>query len=290
MRSTFATIFAIVALLMPLAACGRDDADAAPAAGVGSAAAAPAAAAAPGPAAAEPAAAPASAPAAAAGKPAPKLTSLPTTPVPAGDLRDAYFHWDKAVVTVAAHPDTFRDEDDWSRVSEWTAVPEKGAQKLVDCDIDNPPEGKVARTTLVALRGTVRARSWATIGKVPVLELEGCEVVASSEVVATGDPWRLDGTPIPIQALYDAALGWQGKKVQVVGSYHSSTHSSAGDTQRHDLVDASGKKAVSCSHQGAAPAPQSAVDQRDGVIVEGTIGEPSFDQVNLIDCRFVNRS
>jgi hypothetical protein len=235
------------------------------------------------------AAAPAS-PAGPAGKPAPKITSLPTTPVPAGDLRDAYCHWDKAVVTVAAHPATFRDEDDWSRVSEWTAVPEKGAQKLVDCRIGNPPEGKVARSTLVALRGTVRARTWATSGRVPVLAFESCEVVASSEVAATGDPWRLDGTPIPVQALYDAALGWQGKKVQVVGRYHSSTHSSASDTQRHDIADASGKKAVACSHKGNAPAPQSAVDQRDGVIVEGTIGEPVFDQVQLTDCRFVNRS
>jgi hypothetical protein len=172
-----------------------------------------------------------------------------------------------------------------------TAEPDKEAPKLVSCDFTSTPEGKVARTTLVAVRGKVTERSWTSGNRDGALAVEECEVIGvGDEVNAAGDPWKLDGQAIPVQALYDAALGWQGKKVQVVGRYNGSTHSSAGDTQRHDFEDASGKKAVACSHKGNAPAPQSAVDQRDGVIVEGTIGEPFFDQVQLTDCRFVNRS
>ena len=282
-------------LLVAAVGCGGEASDGnASAAGVGAsagnAAAAPAAAGEPA-AAAAPATAPA-APAAATvmvTRPAPKLTSLPSTPVPAGDLRDAYHHWNGATVTVAGYPDTFRDTEPWSRVSELTGTPEDDDPVLVDCDFASPPEGDAARAELAVVRGTFTGRSWATIGNVPVIQMKDCTVVPGG-AAATGDPWTLDGTPVPIQQLYDAVVGWQGKKVQVVGAYDSSTHSSAGDTQRHDLRDAAGKVAVGCEHPGKAPAPRSAVDQREGVIVEGTIGEPAFGTVTLQDCRFVNRT
>ena len=283
---------ATLALLVAVTGCGREASEASTTTAL-EAAAAPPAAAAPAPA---PGGVPGAgaAPAAAAPDPRakPKLTSLPATPVAAGDLRDAYFHWNGATVTFAGYPDTFFEEEDWSRVSAFTATGQKDAQVLVECDFAAPaPAGTASRTTAAVVRGTVTGRTWATRDGVPMLQLDDCALVAGADpAAAAGDPWALDGTPVPIQALYDAALGWQGRTVQVVGRYDSSTYSSAGDTQRHDLSDGSGRKAIGCSHQGEAAAPRSAVDQRDGVIVEGTIGEPSFNQVNLDDCRFVNRS
>lgn len=293
------------ALLVAAVGCGRDaEAGSAPAAGVGASAAPdsaaePAAAATGSTVTAAPAAVPATAtgsapaavPASVPAKPAPKLTALPAGPVAAGDLRDAYFHWKGATVLVAAHPVTFRDEFYWSAVNLFAAVAEKDPPELLDCDFANKPDGNVARSATVVLRGKLRARDFNTASAPPRLAMEDCEVVSVGEPPAeTGDPWRLDGRPIPVQALYDAAFGWQGRTVQVVGRYDSSTHSSAGNVQRHDLADAAGKKAVACSHSGNAPAPKSAVDQRDGVIVEGTIGQPFFDTVNLENCRFVNRT
>ena len=273
--------------------CGADGgatAEAAPSASAGASTVAVAASG-PGPAATAKAQAAPAAAASAAAKPAPKLTSLPSAPVPAGDLRDAYFHWIGETVHVAGYPATFFDEDYWSGVDALTAVPEKGAPGLVDCRFAAVPEGKVARTTPVVVRGKVEARTWATTDGNPMLQLGDCEVVAIGEQPASvGEPWQLDGRPIAVQALHEAALGWQGRKVQVVGRYHGSTHSSAGDLQRHDIADASGKVAVGCSHRGSAGAPASAVGQRDGVVVEGTIGEPMFDQLTLENCRFVNRS
>jgi hypothetical protein len=280
------TTLVAVSLLLPLAACGRTSAGpvAAAAAEGGSEGSSLAPSGTVG--AASPAAATSTA------KAPPKLTSLPASPVAAGDLRDAYFHWDNATATFAGRPDTFFDEEDWSQVSGFTASGEKGDQVLIECTFAEPvPRGKASRNTPAVVRGTITGRSWATSGNVPILEMKDCRLVDGADATGTaGDPWRLDGRAVPIQTLYEAVFGWQGKTVQVVGRYDSSTHSSAGDMQRHDLDDAAGTAAVGCSHSGSAPAPRSAVDQRDGVIVEGIVGRPTFGTVHLEDCRFVNRS
>lgn len=228
---------------------------------------------------------------AAAGKPRPAITSLGSEPLDAGALRDAYFHWQDELVTVAGHPLTFFETEDWRQVEALSAVAERDAPALVACEWARVPEGKTTRTDVVVVRGRFVARSWAVPAKdPPQVELRECELLAGAPVEPAGDPWQLDGRPVPVAAFHDAVFGWQGQRVRAVGHYDSSTYSSASDTTRHDLARAGGGKVLGCESAGQAAAPASAVAERDGVVVEGVVGEPAFGAVGLRECRFVNRS
>lgn len=83
---------------------------------------------------------------------------------------------------------------------------------------------------------------------------------------------------------------WLGQTVQVVGYFKGTTHSSATDTTRIDLkTDQLGKTVVGGIISGKQVAPRSAVKQRAGVIIKGTIAEPYFGMVILNDASFQNR-
>jgi len=109
------------------------------------------------------------------------------------------------------------------------------------------------------------------------------------------DPNHYDpDEPVPASALYDAFYGdkdaWLGKQVTVVGYYKGSTHSSATDETRVDLKTGQlGKTVVGCMIKGKDVTPRSAVAQRAGVIMRGTISEPFFGQVILRNAVFMNR-
>lgn len=100
--------------------------------------------------------------------------------------------------------------------------------------------------------------------------------------------------PIPADMLHDAFYAdkeaWLGKEVQVLGYYKGSTHSSATDRTRVDLkANATGKSLVGCLIPGKGVTPESAVKNRAGIIMKGTITQPFFGQVILDNAVFLNR-
>ena len=100
--------------------------------------------------------------------------------------------------------------------------------------------------------------------------------------------------PLPAQVLYDAFYAnkdaWLGKKVTVMGYYKGSTHSSATGETRVDLKAGQlGKTVIGCMIAGKDVTPRSAVEERAGVIMRGTISDPFFGQVILRDAVFMNR-
>jgi len=89
---------------------------------------------------------------------------------------------------------------------------------------------------------------------------------------------------------YANQKAWLGQTVQVVGYFKGTTHSSATDTTRIDLkTEPLGKTVVGGIISGKQVAPRSAVKQRAGVILKGTIAEPYFGMVILNDASFQNR-
>lgn len=229
-----------------------------------------------------------------ASKPAPRLTSIGDGPVPAGDLRDAYFHWKDETITVAAYPSQHRSPGRWRQRMSFGAEPATDSSAMLVCQMAEVPEEKIASDTLVVLRGTFSHRFFAVLeGQPPRIDMEDCEVVSSGgDMPAGGDAWTIGADPVPVAALHEAMFGWQGDTVKVVGYYHGAGYSSATDKTRVNLKPGADAKTgvVGCEIPGKVDMPQSMRDQRDGVIVEGTLGEPGWDNLTLDDCRVVNRS
>jgi hypothetical protein len=226
-------------------------------------------------------------------KAAPKLTSIGDGPVPAGDLRDAYFHWKDETITVAAYPSQLRSPGRWRQRMSFGAEPATESSTLLVCQMVEVPEEKIASDTLVVLRGTFSHRFFAVLeGQPPRIDMEDCEVVSSGGDMPAGDPWTIGADPVPVAALHEAMFAWQGNTVKVVGYYHGAGYSSATDKTRVNLKPGAEAKTgvVGCEIPGKVDMPQSMRDQRDGVIVEGTLGEPGWDNLTLDDCRLVNRS
>lgn len=223
---------------------------------------------------------------------APALTSLETQPVAAGDLQDAYFHWTDQVVTVTGYPALFMSPSPWKDRVTLGATPEERTPELAACRFAEVPDGNLESAVAITVRGTVQGRSFSgRAGSPPKLDLRDCELVSSGDPLPSdSDPWTIGDTPIAIDALHEAAFGWQGQKVQVIGYYDGMTYSTANDTSRHDLRhDQGGDSVVGCNQLGDVQAPEAVLANRANVVVEGVIGEPAFDQVILEDCRFVQQ-
>ena len=231
--------------------------------------------------------------AAAPAKPTPKLTSLPGGTVAGGDLHEAYFYWDDQTLTVAGHPALFSKRGKWGRRVSLGAVAEPKAPQLVTCEMAAPPEGRLTPEDTLVLRGTFSHRDFAVLeGEPPKVVLKECELVSSGEPLPEGaDPWSANGEPILAEDLHEAVYGWQGETVRVAGYYKGSTHSSANDTTSNALkAGVSGDTVVHCNQKGKHSAPEAVKADRASAVVEGTIGEPTWSQIVLTDCRWVGAS
>ena len=125
----------------------------------------------------------------------------------------------------------------------------------------------------------------------PIMRMTDCEVVSIDEAFDENVPAEPgSGQTIPIGALYDTITGGVGTKVSVIGYYHGSGHSSANDLTAVNLSSGAGEETVvNCHMQGKDVVPANLADNREGVEMAGTIGQPGWDIVNLYDCTFVNR-
>lgn len=237
---------------------------------------------------------PDAAPQAATQKPPPAVTALGDEPIAAADLHDAYFHWNDATITVTGYPALFMDDVPWQQRVELGDAPEVESPALLDCDMTSRPDGRLTADTTLTLRGTVSGtgRTFAVRDGDPALiTVEQCELVATGDPMPpAGDPWSLGAEPIPVGMLHEAMFGWQGMPVTVVGYYHSTTTSTTdgGTSTSHAISAGAGQpRIVECLQAGAAEAPATVVDRREGTMVTGTIGQPLGDIVVLDDCRFV---
>ncbi|MCV0394043.1 MAG: hypothetical protein K5872_19045 [Rhizobiaceae bacterium] len=223
----------------------------------------------------------------------PKVTSLDETEISAGDLHDAYSHWKGEVLTVAGYPSLYFSPSPWSARLGIGAAPEVETPELVSCDFGQEPSDEmIESTTPLVVRGTFVARSISmNPNEVPKINLKYCELVSAGEPFPTdGDPWTIGETPVTAEALHAAVFGWQGKPVRVTGYYHGSTYSSAPNVTRHDLKPSvSGSVVVGCNQDGEVSAPDDVLVNREGVVVEGTIGTPMFSSIIIEECRFVER-
>jgi hypothetical protein len=217
----------------------------------------------------------------------------PDEPIAAGDLHAAYFAWDDQPVTVGGYLWIFgsmRSSASLDDRIELIAAP-GDEQKLLECAMQNVPDQKVGREEPLVVQGTYAGFTTATRDGSPKLQLKDCELVSVGEAFEADTPATPgQAQPIPVEALYAAVTGWQGKTVTVAGYYKGSTYSSASDKTRIDLkADRLGNTVVGCRIPGKDVTPQSAADDRAGVTLRGTIGEAAFGQVILEDCTFLNR-
>jgi hypothetical protein len=227
---------------------------------------------------------------------APRLTPddiTPDEPIPAGDLHAAYFAWDDQPVTVGGYLWIFgsmRSSASLDDRIELIAAP-GDEQPLLECRMQRVPDQKVGREEPLVVQGTYAGFTTATRDGSSKLRLKDCTLVAVGEAFDADAP-AMPGQdePIPVAALHAAVTGWQGKTVTVAGYYKGSTYSSASDKTRIDLkADRLGDTVVGCRIPGKDVTPPSAVEDREGVTLRGTIGAAAFGQVILEDCTFLNR-
>lgn len=289
-------------LLIPtlaLAACGdkptSDDAaqataPAAPKATASSPAPSAAPAAAPTP------AAPAAKPTAAEATPAPALpTKLMndldlTKPVPVDALREAWFAWKDQPVTLGGFVLTNMRTAFIAGSAELTDAA-GGSELLATCRMQDSTSHRAKADQPVMLRGRVVGITTATPGRKSAVQLQDCSLVSIGEAFPADTVARPgQDAAIPVAALHAAIAGWMGRELSVVGDFHGNTHSGASDETRVDLKGKDGKVAAGCNMPGKVEMPASALSQRSGVEMRGTLGEGEFDRVTLNGCRFLNRS
>ena len=288
-RPNLLSLFALALVAVAVSGCGAD-AEAPADADEG---AAPVEAQAAAPAAAEPAPSP-SAPEPEAPPPVtepPPFTSLQGVGVvEAGALRGAYAHLIGHTVVVAGHPSLYQDEGPWPTSLKLTAEGAADAPHQVECRLDEKPEGTVKRTDTVVVRGTFARRRFGSRGAAEpgAAVLTDCSLVSvGDDFTPASDPWAPGLDPVPAADLHRALFGWQGETVRVRGRFQGSTYVSSSGETRHDLEDAEGHRVIECMESGESEAPQWAVDQGDGVVVEGAVGVNLGDRVTLTGCRFV---
>jgi len=216
----------------------------------------------------------------------------PDEPIPVGNLRDAYFAWKDQPVIIGGYLWVFggSKRGKLNRRITLTDAPDSEVE-LAGCEFENAPGDRVTTDQPLVLKGIYTRFSTATGDGQPQLQIKDCEVISIGETFAQETEAMPGQTqPIPVQKLHEVATGWQGKEVTVVGYYHSSGYSSATDKTKINLrSDRSGKNAVGCQMPGEGVVPENLKDNRESVIMRGTVGEPAFDQVILEDCRFLNR-
>ena len=211
-------------------------------------------------------------------------------PMPVGDLHAAYFAWKDQSVIVGGYLQSATSRTKINRRISLTDTP-GGEARLISCEVTDPSGERVKTDQPVVLKGTYTHFSTATVDGKPQLQLKDCEVISIGETFDEGtEAMPGQAQPIPVQKLYEAITGWQGQEVAVVGYYHSSGYSSAIDKTKINLrSERKGENAVGCQIPGKDVTPENLKDNREGVIMRGTIGEPTWDQVILEDCAFLNR-
>lgn len=216
----------------------------------------------------------------------------PDEPIPVEALRDAYFAWKDQPVVVGGYLWVFGESKRGKLNRRITLTDAPGsAVELADCEFEDASGERVTTDQPLIIKGTHTRFSTATRNGQPKLQLKACEVISIGEAFDEGTEAMPGQTqPIPVQKLYAAVMGWQGKELTVVGYYHSSGYSSAtGKTKINLRAGRGGKNAVGCQIPGENVTPENLKDNREGVIMRGTMGEPTFDQVILENCTFLNR-
>jgi hypothetical protein len=216
----------------------------------------------------------------------------PDEPIPVEAMRDAYFAWKDQPVIVGGYLWVFGDSKrgKLNRRITLTDAPDSDIE-LADCEFENASGERITTDQALVIKGTHTRFSTATREGQPKLQIKDSEVVSIGEVFAEeAEAVPGQAQPIPVRKLHDAVTGWQGKKITVIGYYHSSGYSSATDKSKINLrAGRSGKNAVGCQIPGENVTPENLADNREGVVMRGTVGEPTFDQVILEDCTFLNR-
>jgi len=199
--------------------------------------------------------------------------------------------WNGKEISVGGHLWLFMGtEKAVDRDLELAPTPDAGKDgALVKCtSFSVQPEGALRRADPLVVRGVVeKAHPYYN-----QVMMKDCSVVSTDRPFdenAAADPAGPADRVVPVARLHAAAFGWTGVEVSVVGRYKGTTYSSASDSTRHDLRDEKGAE-VGCGQAGRQSAPQSAVDQREGVVVRGKVSaEMAFGSPQLDDCVWVNR-
>ena len=211
-------------------------------------------------------------------------------PIPVGELHASMFAWKDQQVTFGGYLDIATRRGKINARLSFTSEPE-GETSMVNCELPNPSGDRVKREQPMVVTGTFTHFDDATPDGTPIMRMTDCEVVSIDEAFDENVPAEPgSGQTIPIGALYDTITGGVGTKVSVIGYYHGSGHSSANDLTAVNLSSGAGEETVvNCHMQGKDVVPANLADNREGVEMAGTIGQPGWDIVNLYDCTFVNR-
>ncbi|MCV0396314.1 MAG: hypothetical protein K5872_03915 [Rhizobiaceae bacterium] len=211
-------------------------------------------------------------------------------PVPVADLHASMFAWKDQPVTFGGYLDIATRRGKINRRLSFTSEPE-GEISMADCELTDPSGERVKREQPIVIKGTFTHFDDATPERKPKLHMKECEVVSIGEAFDQNVPAEPGSEQIiPIGTLYEAITGGVGTEVSVTGYYRGSGHSSANDLTAVNLSPAQGGKAVvNCHIAGKDVVPANLKDNREGVVMTGTIGQPGWDIVNLYDCAFVNR-
>lgn len=231
-------------------------------------------------------------PAAAAWQASPTPDSVsPERPLTPSALTAAMTVWEGREITVGGYLWLFMgDEGVVGRDLDLAPTPdaEKDAVRVRCRSFSDKPTASLKRADPIVVRGVFDEANphW------NLVMLGDCSVVSTDapfDGSATADPGAPADRVIPVASLYDAAFGWTGTEVAVIGRFWGGTYSSASDTTRFDIQDADGTK-VGCLQQGRQTAPQSALDEREGVVVRGRVSaEMLFGAPQLEACVWANR-
>jgi hypothetical protein len=218
-------------------------------------------------------------------------TVSPDDPLSPSVLTAAMTVWEGREVRVGGHFWLFMGEEGAvGRELDLAPTPDadKDAVRVRCRSFSDKPTANLRRADPLVVRGVFEEASplW------NLVMLGDCSVVSTDapfDEGAAADPAGPTDRVIPVAALHDAAFGWAGVEVSVVGRFWGGTYSSASDRTRFDIQDEGGAK-VGCVQDGRQSAPQSAIDERDGVVVRGRIGaEMLFGSPQLEGCVWVNR-
>lgn len=207
-----------------------------------------------------------------------------TKPIPVADLKKAFFAWGDKEVIVSGYCCFFFEKGAINESVELTLHPDSSS-KMVECSMKQALPEEFEKTTPVTIKGKIDGTFFNTI------KLKDCELVSKGEMPGSAgkiNPSNPPAGPIPVNEFYNSYFGWNGKEVSVIGYYHSTTTSttSYGQTIRVDLSDpVSGEKAVGCNMKQQPP--EDLVNNRNDVVIRGTISGEVFGNVQMEDCEIV---
>lgn len=209
----------------------------------------------------------------------------PNTPIPVGKLCDSYYVWVEKEVIIAGYVKMYLDNDELGENVE--LLGEIGSYDvLFNCTFKDTLTDVVNKDDIVIIKGKIQENGYWGI------KLIDCEFVSVNEEYQQDEelnPYRIPSKPIFAGDLYETFTAWQGIEISIIGYYNGTTTStlSDGKVYRIDVQEPDNRGNMVGCRMLDEPDNDFLKDNREDVVIRGTIGDDAFGRIMIEECVMV---